>query len=112
MLLDAGYNIVAEDFYQQDMPKQCWQCEYFDNKHGARICTSHTMRQAVRDMMGVEFTCIALGVTKTTDAMLCDSWELSRNPDILGEVEQDIEEFRENERRHADHYNHLRRTVA
>ena len=115
MLLDshytASYGTIAEDFYQMDLPKTCGDCEHYSDSTGG-ICTSSEMRRAIKDMMGIEFDALGLGVKPDTDAMLCDSWMLSHDPEVLGRVEQDIEEFRENERRHADHYNHLRRTVA
>ena len=115
MLLDtytASYGTIAEEFYQMDLPKTCEDCEYFNNAHSettSGICTSQEMRRAVKDMMGVEFNAVVLCVKPDTDAMLCDSWTLSHDPEVLGRVEQDIEEARANERAHAEHYEYLRR---
>ena len=111
MLLDtytASYGTILEEFMEYDIPKTCHQCEYHNEATGG-ICTSQEMKRAICDMMGVEFAVIGLGIHKNTDASLCDSWTLSHDSEILGEVEQDIEEARANERAHAAHYEYLRR---
>lgn len=115
MLYDTYYKAsrgtIQADMDHYDIPRTCEQCQHFMNNRGG-ICSSVEMREDISGMMGVTFDAIALGVKPDTDASLCDSWNLTDDPEILGALEQDIEEAAIEARRNADHYTHLRRHHA
>jgi len=110
MLQDYTPSIIEEmDHY--DVTRQCWQCAHYRTSNGKTgHCSSLGMAQVCRDMTGVSFSeDIKLPVREDTDAGLCCEFVLSASEQVRAELMDILDDARLMARRHADHYQHLRR---
>ena len=112
MLLEIPTTLDELDYYNID--RKCWMCAHFEQWNSAPDrCGSKEQIQAVRDMLGVDFTNdLFLPVTSKTQADSCSEFLLSHDQAAIEEIQEILQDAAIEAQRHADHYRHLRRTVA
>ena len=100
------------DFFNID--RKCWQCANFKQWNSAADrCESKNLKQSIMDLTGVQFTnAFILPVEHDTDASLCCEFELSEKQTVVEEILEMVQDAAIESRRHVEHYNYLRRTVA
>lgn len=100
MLWDGNKGLLTE-MDRFEVTRRCWMCA------NLRIETCMEAKRFLEDMMGVKFASLDAKVSEQTNADACSGFELTDDPDTLGDLIGLLRDAQESARDHENHINHL-----